>query len=184
VFKKSIPFFILFFLFLDTCSLGSPAKDIQVIADGQYFIAVRRCFQEAKSSIKMMMFEASYYKKYPDSPSNLLIKELIAAKKRGLDVKVILEQREGTERATLRNKETGALLAKSGVEVVYDPLNITTHTKLLIIDGEISVVGSTNWTYNALDKNHEVSVLIRSPEVANDLQNYFQSIWKTCRKNN
>ena len=128
-----------------------------------------------------MMFEASYYKKYPDSPSNLLIRELIAAKKRGIDVKVILEQRKGTERATLRNKETGALLAESGVEVVYDPLDITTHTKLLIIDGEISVVGSTNWTYNALDKNHEVAVLIRSPKVANDLQNYFQSIWKTCR---
>ncbi len=179
--KKTTPVFILFFLFLNTCSLGFPAKDVQVITDRQYFGVVRRCFQEAKSSIKMMMFEASYYKKYPYSPSNLLIRELIAAKKRGLDVKVILEQREGTERATLRNKETGALLANGGVEVVYDPLNITTHTKLLIIDGEISVVGSTNWTYNALDKNHEVAVLIRSPEVANDLQNYFQSIWKTCR---
>ena len=184
MFKKTTPVFILFFLFLNNYSLGFPAKDVQVITDRQYFEVVLRCFQEAKSSIKMMMFEASYYKKYPDSPSNLLIRELIAAKKRGLDVKVILEQREGTERATLRNKETGALLAESGVEVVYDPLDITTHTKLLIIDGEISVVGSTNWTYNALDKNHEVAVLIRSPKVANDLQNYFQSIWKTCRKSN
>ena len=182
--RKTTPFFILFFLFLHTCSLGFPAKDVQVITDRQYFEVVRRCFQEARSSVKVMMFEASYYKKYPDSPSNLLIRELIAAKKRGLDVKVILEQRKGKERTTLRNKETGALLAKSGVEVIYDPLNITTHTKLLIIDGEISVVGSTNWTYNALDKNHEVAVLIRSPEVANDLQNYFQRIWKTCRKNN
>ena len=181
MFKKSIPVFILFFLFLDTYSLGFPAKDVQVITDRQYFGVVRKCFREAKSSIKMMMFEASYYEKYSDSPSNLLIKELISAKKRGLDVKVILEQREGTERATLRNIKTGALLAKSGIEVVYDPLNITTHTKLLIIDGVISIVGSTNWTYNALDKNHEVSVLIRSPEVANDLQNYFQEVWRTCR---
>ncbi|MBW2554023.1 MAG: hypothetical protein JRE20_07830, partial [Deltaproteobacteria bacterium] len=93
--RKTIPFFILFFLFLHTCSLGFPAKDVQVITDRQYFEVVRRCFQEARSSIKMMMFEASYYKKYPDSPSNLLIRELIAAKKRGLDVKVILEQRKG-----------------------------------------------------------------------------------------
>jgi cardiolipin synthase len=178
---KTIPFFILLFLFLDNYSLGFPAKDVQVVTDRQYFGVVRNCFREAKSSIKVMMFEASYYGKYPDSPSNLLIKELVAAKKRGLDVRVILEQREGRERATLRNIETGALLTKGGVEVMYDPLSITTHTKLLIIDGKISVVGSTNWTYNALDKNHEVSVLIRSPEVANDLQDYFQNVWKTCR---
>ena len=182
--KKTTPVLILFFLFLNTHCLGFPAKDVQVVTDRQYVEVVRRCFQKATSSIKMMMFEASYYKKYPESPSNLLIRELIAAKKRGLDVKVILEQREGTERATLRNKETGALLAKSGVEVVYDPLTVTTHTKLLIVDGAISVVGSTNWTYSALDKNHEVAVLIRSPEVANDLQNYFLSVWKTCCKNN
>ena len=55
------------------------------------------------------------------------------------------------------------------MEVVYDPVTVTTHTKLLIIDGEISVVGSTNWTYSALEKNHEVSVLIRSPEVAREI---------------
>jgi len=182
MFKKSITIFILCFLFLDTYGWGFPAKDVQVVTDKQYFGVVRNCIREAQSSIKMMMFEASYYEKYPDSPSNLLIRELIAAKKRGVEVKVILERREGKERATLRNMKTGSLLARAGLEVVYDPLDITTHTKLLVIDGRISIVGSTNWTYNALEKNHEVSVLIHSSEVANNLQNYFQSVWKTCHK--
>ena len=50
----------------------------------------------------------------------------------------------------------------------------------LIIDGEVGIVGSTNWTYSALEKNHEVSVLIRSPEVARNLYHYFQRVWKTC----
>jgi len=182
MFKKSITIFILCFLLLDTSSLGFPAKDVQVITDKQYFGVVRDCFREAKSSIKMMMFEASYYEKHLDSSSNLLIRELVAAKKRGVDVKVILERREEKERATLRNMKTGSLMAKAGVAVMYDPLNITTHAKLIIIDDGISIVGSTNWTYNALEKNHEVSVLIHSSEVANNLQNYFQSVWKTCSK--
>lgn len=182
MFRKSVPVFILVFLFLDTYCLGFPAKDVQVITDRQYFDVVCDRIRGAKSSIKMMMFEASYYKTYQDSPSNILIRELIAAKKRGVEVKVILERREGKERATLRNIRTGALLTQGGVEVVYDPLDITTHTKLLIIDGEMSIVGSTNWTYNALKKNHEVSVLIQSPEVAKNLQNYFQKVWKTCSK--
>jgi len=182
MFKKSITLFILVFLFLDTYSLGFPAKDVQIITDRHYFGVVRKCFQEAQTSIKMMMFEAGYYEKYKDSPSNVLIRELIAAKRRGVEVKVILERREEKERATLRNMKTGSLLAKAGVEVVYDPLDITTHTKLLIIDDRISIVGSTNWTYNALEKNHEVSVLIRSPEVANNLQKYFQGVWNTCSR--
>jgi phosphatidylserine/phosphatidylglycerophosphate/cardiolipin synthase-like enzyme len=174
--------FILVFLFLDTSCLGFPAKDVQVITDRQYFAVVRDCFREAKSSIRMMMYEASYYKKYQDSPSNILIRELIAAKKRGLEVKVILERREEKEKEAQKNRGTGALLAQGGVEVAYDPLSVVTHTKLLLIDGKISVVGSTNWTYSALEKNHEAAGLIRSPEVASNLQNYFRDVWKTCSK--
>jgi len=180
MFRKFLIPFMLVFLFLNAFALGFPAKDVKVVTDKQYFGVVSSCIQEAKSSVRMMMFEASYYEKYHNSPSNVLLRELIAAKKRGVEVKVILERREGKERATLRNMKTGDLLAKSGVEVVYDPLDITTHTKLLIIDGSISVVGSTNWTYNALEKNHEVSVVIHSPEVAGNLQNYFQDVWKSC----
>ena len=182
MFKKFISLFMLVFLFFTTRALGFPARDVQVITDRKYFAVVRDTIQKAQSSVKVMMFEASYYEKYKDSPSNVLIRELIAAQKRGVGVKVILERREGKERATSRNLNTGNLLAKGGVEVVYDPLTITTHTKLLIIDGTISIVGSTNWTYNALDKNHEVSVLIQSPEVAGDLQGYFQRVWKSCSK--
>jgi len=37
------------------------------------------------------MFEACYYEKYPDSPSNILIRDLINAHQRGIKVEVILE---------------------------------------------------------------------------------------------
>ena len=180
--KKSVVISLLCLLFLCNPLLGFPAKDVQVITDRQYFGVVRDNIQKARSSIKVMMFEASYYEKHKNSPSNVLIRELIAAQKRGVGVTVILERREGKERATLRNMNTGNLLAQGGVEVVYDPLAITTHTKLLIIDGALSIVGSTNWTYNALEKNHEVAVLIYSPEVANSLQDYFHTVWKTFSK--
>ncbi|MEK7290856.1 MAG: phospholipase D-like domain-containing protein, partial [Planctomycetota bacterium] len=41
-----------------------------------------------------------------------------------------------------------------------------THNKILVIDNYITIVGSTNWTYSALKKNHEASVLIKSRSVA------------------
>jgi cardiolipin synthase len=169
-----------FFMLFPGHILGLPARDVQLITDREYFNIVQTCFREARSSIGVMMFEAAYYERYLNSPTNLLIRELIAARRRGVEVKVILEKRKEGDRTQKNNMKTGRMLSEAGVQVAYDPVAVTTHTKLLIIDGEISIVGSTNWTYSALEKNHEVSVLIRSPEVAKDLQDYFQSMWKTC----
>lgn len=177
--KSTVLLSALLFL-LPSCSFGGPLSDVQVITDREYFSVVQTCFKEARSSIAVMMFEAAYYDRYPNSPTNVLIRELIAARKRGVDVKVILEKRKDRDRTQENNLKTGRLLSEGGVEVKYDPVVVTTHTKLLIIDGGIGVVGSTNWTYSALEKNHEVSVLIRSPEVAQNLQDYFQRVWKTC----
>jgi cardiolipin synthase len=178
--KSTVLVISLLVLLMHADSFGLPARDVQVISDREYFEVVQTCFKEAQSSIKVMMFEASYYEKYPNSPTNVLIRELIAAHKRGVSVKVILERRDERQRASVTNEKTGSMLSREGVDVVYDPATVTTHTKLLIVDGTISVVGSTNWTYSALEKNHEVSVLVRSSEVAQRLQDYFQTIWKTC----
>jgi len=167
-------------LVLDVSAGPLPAEEVEVITDRQYVQVVGNAFTRARSSIRVMMFEAHYYEKHLDSPTNLLILELIAAKQRGVDVKVILERREEKDRVSVSNLTAGRVLSRGGVEVVYDSPATTTHTKLLIIDGALSIVGSTNWTYNALEKNHEVSVLIRSSQVARTLEDYFHKVWKTC----
>jgi phosphatidylserine/phosphatidylglycerophosphate/cardiolipin synthase-like enzyme len=68
------------------------------------------------------------------------------------------------------------MLSKEGVEVIYDPLFVTTHAKLIIIDEKICLLGSTNWTYHSLTSNHEVGVLIESDEVARALGHYFDRV--------
>jgi len=157
-----------------TCAL--PAKDVKVVLDREYFQVARGLLRNAEKSIQMMMFEASFYAKYPKSPSNMLIGELISARKRGVTVEVILETSDRGDRATERNRLTGKMLSKEGVEVIYDPLFVTTHAKLIIIDGRINLLGSTNWTYHSLTSNHEVGVLIESEEVARTLQYYFDRV--------
>ena len=59
---------------------GLPAEDVQIVTDAQYFQTAMKMMQGAKISIRVMMFEMEYYGEHPDSPSNLLIKDLIAAK--------------------------------------------------------------------------------------------------------
>lgn len=156
-----------------------PAEDVQLVTDAQYFQVAKKMIQEAKSSIHVMMFEMGYYEKYPHTPSNLLIRELIEAKKRGVKVGVILEVKEGKDRTSERNLQAGKILSSKGVEVIYDPLFKTTHAKWMVVDEKLSLVGSTNWTYYALTNNNEVSILIRSKELAKALINYFEQVRST-----
>ncbi len=153
-----------------------PAKDVKVVLDREYFQITRALLRDAEKSIRVMMFEASFYREHPRSPSNILIGELISARKRGIKVEVILEASDRGDRATERNRATGEMLSREGIEVTYDPLFVTTHAKLIIIDGRICLLGSTNWTYHSLTSNHEVGVLIESEEVARTLGHYFDRV--------
>jgi phosphatidylserine/phosphatidylglycerophosphate/cardiolipin synthase-like enzyme len=183
--KKNIltlPFLFLLFTFHLPLTFGLPAEDVQLVTDAQYFQVAKKAIQEARSSIWVMMFEMGYYDKYPSTPSNLLIKELIAAKRRGVKVEVILEVKEGRDRTTERNRHTGKILSDGGVGVIYDSLFKTTHAKWMVVDGRLALVGSTNWTYYALTNNNEVSVLIRSKQVAKELVDYFDQVKATGSK--
>jgi len=177
---------ILFFTLLSTVHLpfsySLPAEDVQLVTDAQYVQVAQKMIQEAKASIQVMMFEMGYYDEHPNTPSNLLIKELIHAKKRGVKVEVILEVREGEDRTTKRNRHTGKILSEGRVEVIYDSLSKTTHAKFMAVDGQLSLLGSTNWTYYALTNNHEASVLIRSKEMAKALMDYFNRVKATASK--
>jgi len=183
--KQALSGLIFFFLlstFLVPGSIALPAQDVQVIMDAQYFQVARKIIRESKTSIQVMMFDMRYYEQHPNSPSNLLLKALIDAKKRGVKAEVILEVREDEDRTTQGNRRTGKLLSEGGVEVIYDPLFKTTHAKCVVVDGEVTLLGSTNWTYHALTNNNELSLLIRSKEVARELINYFNRVRATGSK--
>lgn len=180
-------FFALIFPFLLSSlnlphAIGMPAEDVRLVTDTEYFQVAKAMIQEAKHSIQVMMFEMGYYDRSPNTPSNLLIKELINARKRGVKVEVLLEVREGEDRTAKRNRHTGKILSEGGVEVIYDSLSQTTHAKCMVVDGKRVLLGSTNWTYYALTNNHEVSVLIQSKQLGKALVDYFNQVKVTGSK--
>jgi phosphatidylserine/phosphatidylglycerophosphate/cardiolipin synthase-like enzyme len=152
---------------------------IEILTDQHYFSGIQQRIAAASKSIKVMMFEASYYPRYARTPTNMLIQELIAARTRGVAVEVILERgADLNDRTTKANLETARLLNRGGVEVFLDPEDITTHTKVIIIDDLQVVIGSANWTYSAMKKNHEASVVIYSDAAAEQMGAYFETVKK------
>jgi len=39
------------------------------------------------------------------------------------------------------------------------------------------MIGSTNWSFYAIEKNHEANILIYSPQMAGEFENYFRQLW-------
>jgi len=159
--------------FYTSPSFGLPTDDVIPLVDGDYYPQVHQALITAKKSILCVMYMANINPKYNHGWEYNLVNDLISAHRRGVAVTVIFDQNTmfwetGKKGRKTERKSDDAyeLLKKNGVPVYYDSNDRVTHSKILVIDNYITIVGSTNWTYSALRKNHEASVLIKSRSVA------------------
>lgn len=96
----------------------------------------------------------------------LILRAIAAAKKRGLDVEVILDKSQD-RRASQRSRYTGATyLANAGVQVWIDDAPAIAHIKVVILDDRVVITGSFNFTKAADTRNAKNVVAIDSPTVA------------------
>ena len=100
--------------------------------------------------------------------SDELGEALIRARRRGVDVQVLLEARNlaGTGGEAERLRE-------AGVPVAADANPRILHHKVLVIDGRIAVTGSYNFTRSAERSNDENLLAIHSPAVAERFRREF-----------
>ena len=99
--------------------------------------------------------------------------ELIKAKQRGVDVKVVVPGRRTDQHMTRYSSRTlfGELL-KHGVKIYeYQPAMI--HVKGLVIDGTWSIVGFTNIDSRSFGLNDEINLAARDPVLAAELTRQF-----------
>ncbi len=136
----------------------------------------------ARRSVHVAMYRLSVYPNYPDSVANELVKGLVAAAGRGLDVRVLIDDCRTYASSAEANLASAIHLYQHGIEVRFDRPERTTHTKLVVLDGESVVLGSTNWNYYALERNVEASVgLLRIPAIAEPFDAYFEALWADGR---
>lgn len=125
----------------------------------------------------MAIYVVKYDPQEAEDPVNILLRSLVAARRNGLDVKVLVDdETNDTYRQTI------TYLRENGVSVRLDRSSgITTHTKIVVVDGRYVLIGSHNWTESALSSNHEYSTLLTSSEYAQETDRYFQTLWDEGR---
>ncbi|MFH1037133.1 MAG: phospholipase D-like domain-containing protein [PVC group bacterium] len=155
---------------------GETVDNLKFLSCGDYYKELQIALKDAKESIQVMMFFINYQGR-PGYPANELVNLLVDARKRGVKVEVLLES--STENnITEANQRAAAYLAKNGIDVRFYPVFPVMHVKLVLIDGDISIVGSHNWTLASTKANVESSVLIKSEKVAREYENYFQKHYR------
>jgi cardiolipin synthase len=107
-------------------------------------------------------------------PDELVIQAFIAARTRGVRVRILLPGPWiDTEAVRLASKATWGPLLQAGVEIhVYQPTML--HTKLLIIDNELVSVGSTNFDPRSFRLNDEANLNVYDSTFATHMTSVFE----------
>ena len=141
--------------------------------DPGYFRRALRAIRDAREEILVMLSDC---RRYPwGSPANALTDALADARSRGVAVRVLIERGEEPAPET---EAAFAYLAARGIEVRWDDPGVTLHAKLLLIDGELTLLGSSPWTYNGLFGSVQVDMLVRSRGVAGTFREFFGLVWE------
>jgi phosphatidylserine/phosphatidylglycerophosphate/cardiolipin synthase-like enzyme len=156
---------------------AAPAPAWELLADQAYEARVRSLIAGARSGVDLVMFSAVL----PDDagathPVRLLLEALIERHRAGVPVRVVLDQGAppGRDRPSAH---AFRVLAEAGVAVRWDEDERTTHIKALVVDRRWCVLGSHNWTFSALRRNREQSLLVDDPALALRLGGEFTRLW-------
>ncbi|MEA1927284.1 MAG: phospholipase D-like domain-containing protein, partial [Candidatus Auribacterota bacterium] len=152
---------------------------IRTVINRQHFDALYGLLTGAKKRIRVLMYGMKYYtgRYAEDSKTNRLIEALVKARRRGVDVKVILDRSDYNKMLNKINTATREYLEEGSVKVRFDPEETTTHAKVVIADEKV-MIGSANWGYLAMEVRNESSLIISMPEVVSFFEDYFMTLWE------
>jgi phosphatidylserine/phosphatidylglycerophosphate/cardiolipin synthase-like enzyme len=114
--------------------------------------AVVRELNAAKTSVLVQAYSFT---------SASIAKALLESHKRGVKLQVIVDKSQRTEKYSEAD-----FLVNVGIPVQIDAKHAIAHNKIMVIDGQVVVTGSFNFTKNAEENNAENLLVIRSPELA------------------
>jgi phosphatidylserine/phosphatidylglycerophosphate/cardiolipin synthase-like enzyme len=122
--------------------------------------AIVREINKAKSEILVQAYSFT---------SKPIAKALVEAQKRGVKTEIILDKSQRREKYSAAD-----FTAHMGIPTYIDPAHAIAHNKVMIIDREVVITGSFNFTRAAEEKDAENLLIIRSRELAREYLDNFE----------
>lgn len=122
--------------------------------------------ETAKKSIDICVFDWRWYATDPGATAQLFNAKIVEAVKRGVKV-----------RAIINSDDIGNKLKGVGVVVKKFISKHIMHCKLMLIDGEVVITGSHNYTQSAMEANFELSVILSDGIDTTEFNQFFEILW-------
>jgi cardiolipin synthase len=122
----------------------------------------------AKKSIFVKMFLFS---------DPVLLKAVIAAKRRGVDVRIMLNPSRRSGKA--ENRHSRKMLEAAGVNVIdSNPAFGMTHEKSMVVDGTSAFVKSLNWETRNLTETRDYAIVTSHKREVQEIVKCFEADWR------
>ena len=151
--------------------------EIQSAIGHRYPKAVIPLVNAARSNIEILMYQWKWYGHESAGGVQRLNLALIGAARRGVKIKVLLNIESMGHAITKINTRTAQHLEQYGVEIKWGQVGIVTHAKMMILDDEILVLGSHNYSKSAFSRNQEASIIVKGREDIKEYRQYFRDLW-------
>ena len=144
------------------------AQTVQVL--GVYFSppagsaqAIVRAIDESRHEILVQAYSFTH---------NAIAQALARAQARGVSVKVLLDQKSDSG-----NHYVIGILNQANIEMREDGKHAIAHNKVMVIDDEVVITGSFNFTNSAETRNAENFLILKSADLAHEYNLQWQLHW-------
>lgn len=139
---------------------------IEILIGKEFPKKVIPLLNEAQKSIDIIVFDWRWYKEKPGSATQLFNQSIVRSIRRGVCVRAITNTNQIIE-----------ILKGVGIKAKTLDTPRLVHVKMMIIDDNIVIVGSHNYTESAFQLNFELSVVLRDPESNNKFKTFFNQLY-------
>ena len=158
--------------------LNAKAIDwVAVLRNESYNGAVAGLIDGSRNTVEVCMFHIALGG--PQHPTLALLTRLVAARERGVDVRVVVDRDRAIDpyRSTVINSPAATFLNSRGVSVRWDLTERLLHSKFVVIDDDVAVIGSHNWSAGSYFEYDDLSLVLRSPPLVDSLHSRFEALW-------
>lgn len=150
----------------------------KVIKNEEFLGVVHAILRQTIKTIDICTYKFEISKNKSTRGLNELIKTLTLVAGRGIAIRILLETNARRNGVSRYNLYAAGILKKSGIRCKTLPHNRCQHAKLILVDDEIAVIGSHNWTPKSITSNYEISVVIRDRAALENTKEHFDKIWE------
>jgi len=114
-------------------------------------------------------------------PGPRIIRSLLRAARRGVRVRLLLPARSDVHLVLLVGRSSYGTLLRGGVEI-YELERELLHAKVMLVDGESTVIGSANLDQRSFHRNFEINGVIDSSSFGNQIRRMLERDFRASRR--